>query len=260
MNRFLTLAVLLAGTSFAKAQIVGLEDVPILPGAFVNDQSLVSSGATFHNTYDAMFGSWAGFAASRVTDVITPGWGNQYSAMSAAGGGDGSAQYAVGYFDAFNNILPSVTLPVGTRPSSVRVTNSAYAYYSMRDGDTFAKKFGGATGNDPDYLRLSISGFDSGNVLTGSIEFYLADFRFANNAEDYIIGTWTTVDLSALGDARAIRFGFASSDVGPFGINTPTYVAIDNLTLVAVPEPTSLLLVGSLAAGWAIRRRVSRSR
>jgi hypothetical protein len=33
-----------------------------------------------------------------------------------------------------------------------------------------------------------------------------------------------------------------SSDVGAFGVNTPTYVALDNL--VAVPEPAALGVIG----------------
>jgi hypothetical protein len=36
----------------------------------------------------------------------------------------------------------------------VYVTNTTYAYNSMRDGDMFAKKFGGPTGNDPDWYKL----------------------------------------------------------------------------------------------------------
>jgi hypothetical protein len=59
-----------------------------------------------------------------------------------------------------------------------------------------------------------------------------------------------------LGDARSIGIDFASSDVGEWGINTPTYVAIDNLTLVAVPEPSGIVLVSCAAvAWWMVRSR-----
>src|SRR5262249_17448897 len=37
--------------------------------------------------------------------------------------------------------------------------------------------------------------------------------------------------LSAMAGARTLSFEFASSDVGMFGINTPTYLALDNLVL-----------------------------
>jgi hypothetical protein len=43
--------------------------------------------------------------------------------------------------------------------------------------------------------------------------------------------------------------------VGEYGINTPTYVALDNLTLAAVPEPgTAALLACGVLAGLAVRQ------
>lgn len=239
-----------------RGQVVGFEDVSILPASFVNNQPFTSGGVAFNNFVDPMFGSWAGFAASRVTDITTPDFTNQYSAYSPTGGGDASAQYAVGYYSEFFNFSPRLTLPAGMRPLSVRVTNTTFAYFTMLNGNQFAKKFGGPTGDDPDFFRLIVTGFDDANAVTGSTEFLLADFRFANNAQDYIVNDWTTLDLTPLGAARSVQFGFESSDVGPFGINTPTYMAIDNLTITVVPEPSSLALVGlAVAGGWRVSRR-----
>jgi Domain of unknown function (DUF4465)/PEP-CTERM motif len=133
------------------------------------------------------------------------------------------------------------------------ISNTTYTGLSMQNGDAFAKKFGGVLGNDPDYLKLTISGFASG-IATGTlVDFYLADFRFANNSQDYIINKWTFVDFSTLGTVDEIRFSYASSDVGQFGINTPTYFALDNF--LAVPEPSAMVLglLGSL--GLLSRRR-----
>ncbi|MDP2337269.1 MAG: DUF4465 domain-containing protein, partial [Bacteroidota bacterium] len=67
--------------------------------------------------------------------------------------------------------------------SGFYVTNSTYAYLSMKNGDPFAKKFGGPSGNDNDWLILTIEGFDSGNKLTGKVETFLADFAFSFNTE-----------------------------------------------------------------------------
>ena len=39
--------------------------------------------------------------------------------------------------------------------------------------------------------------------------------------------------LTSLAGARSLLFGLRSSDVGPFGINTPTYIALDNLVVAA---------------------------
>jgi hypothetical protein len=100
----------------------------------------------------------------------------------------------------------------------------------MRDGDSFAKKFGGPDGTDPDYFRLIISGYDQYGDYTGTIVFYLADFRSPNADDDYILDQWTWVDLASLGSVVNLEFTMESSDAGLFGINTPTYFAIDNLT------------------------------
>jgi hypothetical protein len=45
--------------------------------------------------------------------------------------------------------------------------------------------------------------------------------------------------------------------VGEFGINTPTYVALDNLVLVAVPEPSGMVILagGVVVAARRLRRR-----
>ncbi|HEB89007.1 MAG TPA: DUF4465 domain-containing protein, partial [Deltaproteobacteria bacterium] len=53
---------------------------------------------------------------------------------------------------------------------------------------------------------------------------------------------WVFQDLSSLGLVKELGFSFESSDVGSFGINTPQYFAIDNLT--TIPEPGTALLFG----------------
>ncbi len=136
------------------------------------------------------------------------------------------------------------------------ITNTTYAYLAMRDGSQFSKVFGGQTGNDPDFFLLTITGLDSLDAPIGTVDFYLADFRSADNSLDYLIDSWTEVDLTGLDGAATLSFGLTSSDVGQFGMNTPAYFAIDNLHLV--PEPTSLalMLIGGTVALW---RKTSRS-
>ena len=115
----------------------------------------------------------------------------------------------------------------------------------MLDGDAFAKQFGGVTGDDPDYLLLTLTGLHA-DGSTDSTEFYLADFRFADNAQDYIVSQWTWADLSVLGPVVGLEFALSSTDSGQFGMNTPSYFAMDSLM---VPEPAtlSLLVAGALA-------------
>jgi hypothetical protein len=247
ITTFLTL--FLANTTLAAT--VDFEDLSLSPNAHHDSSAFVSRGVGFSNT-TTQFG-WSGFAYSNHTDATTPGFGNQHSAIAGSGAG-GSALYGVAYHSAFDPV-PTITLAPGTAAQSITVTNTTYAYLSMRDGDPFAKKFGGASGNDADWFKLTITGLDASDASIGSVDFYLADFRFANNAQDYLVNAWTSVDLSSLAAARKLTLTLTSSDVGSFGINTPTYIAVDNL--VTVPEPAGAALLALGAMGLLRRRRLN---
>jgi hypothetical protein len=99
----------------------------------------------------------------------------------------------------------------------------------MKNGDDFSKKFGGETGNDEDYLILTIEGFNSNNQSSGKVEFFLADFMYSINSNDYILDTWKWVNLSKFGRISKLEFSLRSSDNGNWGMNTPGYFCIDNL-------------------------------
>ncbi|HFC00991.1 MAG TPA: DUF4465 domain-containing protein [Phaeodactylibacter sp.] len=178
------------------------------------------------NDYNDAWGSWSGWAISSMTDVTTPGYLNQYSSIT--GGGDNSTNYGVA-FVLGQNIMRLENGATGKTVNGLSITNSTYAYLSMRDGDAFAKKFGGESGNDPDFFLLTIKKYLNGELSTDSIDFYLADFRFADNTQDYIVNEWTTIDLTPLGDADSLSFVLTSSDNGDFGMNTPAYFCIDNV-------------------------------
>ena len=164
----------------------------------------------------------------------------------------GSAQYGIAYPISSQS---TINFDTDQTISSVYFTNNAYAYHSMLNGDTFAKKFGGATSNDADWFKLTITGKNAGGSVAGEVEFYLADYRFANNNEDYIVDSWTPIDLSGLGEVRSIEFALSSSDTGQFGMNTPAYFAMDNLVVVPEPSVIAIGLIGGLfAAAWQFQR------
>ena len=213
-----------------------------------------SGGASFNHDY-TNFGfpgcCSTGWSYSNHTDTTTPGFGNQYSAFAGSGQG-GTTNYAVGFLGPLDLVLGApVTL------SGAYFTNTTYTALSMRDGDGFAKKFGGVSGNDPDFFKLTITGFN-GATATGGVDFFLADYRFANNAQDYIVKDWTFVDLSSLGAVTRLGFALASTDNGAFGMNTPAYVAVDTLTTAPVPEPGqyAMMLAGLVFLGVLRRKRV----
>jgi hypothetical protein len=202
-----------------------------------NENRFFSNALEFNNTFDTAWNYWsAGWAVSSITDNTTPGYTNLYSAIT--GSGYLSSSYAVGQNNAtINNTSGGLT--------GFYVTNSTYAYYSMLNGDQFAKKFGGVSGNDPDYFKIKITRTEWHDSTPDTVEFFLADFRFNNNEQDYIIKDWTWVDLTKLklidegpGDivySGSYKIEFSSSDTGSFGINTPMFVCIDGLVKTDYP-------------------------
>jgi hypothetical protein len=238
----------------ASALIANFDDLGLGAESYENGSGLsggfVSGGAGFNNNYFPSFDGFSGFVASTVTDNTTPGFTNQYANIT---GGDAGGTGGFGIFYETSGSPGRITLPSVQTVTGADFTNTTYAALSMLSGDDYAKQFGGVTGTDPDYFRLLIEGFDDSNVSTGVVEFMLADYRNLGGTLDYIIDQWTWVDLTGLGDVRSLGFSFESSDVGGFGINTPQYFAIDNLT--TIPEPNTALLLGLGLVSLARLRR-----
>jgi hypothetical protein len=254
--------VLSASVARAEAAVSRFDELPLAPNSFyfpAASTSFVSGPATYNHHFEASVPPfpgccWTGWTYSNMTDTTTPGPENQYSAYPGIGA-QGSANYGVAFLG--QPVGPTVTFATPSVVSGAYFTNTTYAALSMLNGDGFAKKFGGISGNDPDSFKLIITGWDAGGTKTGSKEFFLADYGFTDNSLDYVVKSWTFVDLSALGAVNKLTFGLASTDNDPrFGMNTPGYFAMDNLTAAAVPEPSSIvLLLSGLAVMIGIVRR-----
>ena len=187
----------------ANAQFVeDLESYSLAADTFDNGASqsgdFIFQEWILNNQYDTAWGgSWSGFALSNMMDDTTAGWGNQYSAYPGSGS-NGSSNYAVAY------LTPEIMGVDSTIfIDSLKITNTTYAAISMRDGDAFAKQFGSiynAQGvvdstNGEDYFRVWIIGENYAGSRD-SLLFYLADYRFADSALDYIVDDWVNIDLT----------------------------------------------------------------
>ncbi len=198
------------------------------------DGSLQPLGTTFTsgnvilpNYYDTSWGGFwsSGWAYSNMKDDTTAGFGNLFSTY-AASGFLSSSNYIVGQQ---NSTLDFTAAAKGKVVNGLYITNSTYAALSMKNGDAFAKKFGGANGTDPDFFLVSIYGYLNGIKIADSINYYLADFRFANSSQDYISKDWTWINLSSFGNIDSLEFKLSSSDTGAFGMNTPAFFCVDNI-------------------------------
>ncbi|MGI9458292.1 MAG: DUF4465 domain-containing protein [Aeoliella sp.] len=230
-----------AARTWAETTVVDFEDLPFPPGQdFYNGSDVSggfeSKGVWFENDFEFFTATccWQSFSYSKATDTTTNSVFNQYSAFAGSGAG-GSTDYAVAFsgIDAGDSDLaPRLELPSYSQPISMHVTNTTWAALVMQEGDpnNFARKFGGPDGRFPDYFLLRVLGVDKIGNTVGETEFYLADYR---DNDDYIVDTWNEVDLTPLRSSQlaAIQFRLESTDVNPdFGINTPAYVALDDLT------------------------------
>lgn len=238
MQRIFTLLILLIGLNLNAQTTSDFEDIPLDMDSYLNG-SEGSGGYTSGNIFlpnfytDAYGGLWSGWAISNTTDVTTSGFTNQFSPITG-GGAEASENFALSYISLFGpgptySIMELQNMAVGEVVNGLSITNGTYPYFSMLNGDQFAKKFGGATGNDPDYLRLTIKKYLDGALSTDSVDFYLADYRFEDNTMDYIVDEWTYVDLTSLGAADSLIFTMTSTDIGAAGINTPLYFFVDNV-------------------------------
>ena len=223
-------------------------------GANANGNHWTSQGVSF-STSGPFNGGWS---YSNVDNITTPGFGNQFAAITGSDF-DGVGNYALAYESIFTGERPVVTLGGPSIINSVQVTNTTYAALSMRNGDSFTDPFGGADDNVPDFLRLTFTGSHRG-VETGTVEFFLGDYRFADNSLDFIVDEWTEVNLTGLGVIDSLSLSFDGSQNDPiFGLNSPAYAAFDNFSITSVPEPSSMVALCTLTvAATAYRRRKQR--
>lgn len=249
------------------ALVIDFEELTLSPESFYNgDQGIgsnsngwTSRGVFFNNTFTdgGSYTFWNGWSYSNVTDNTTPGYANQYSAFPGGGAsGNGSASRGTNYAIAYDS-GSLINIPAGFVLQSLEMANTTYTALSMANGDGFSKKFGGVSGNDPDFFRVTLTGYDAangaGNVVDQRIV-DLADYTSSDNSRDFILADWSAVDLTSFVGVRSITLKFDSTDQGTFGINTPTYVALDNLRFSAVPEPTGFALLASAGLLLMFRR------
>lgn len=243
------------------AALIDFESVPLAPSsanpATAADHSdIVFGEAVFNRSWSEEFDCCpSGWAVSNQTDLASVGFGNALSAyVLPTGGGYLSPNYAVA-----NNLSrgeSTVQFDRGVRVEGMYVTNSSYTYHSVFSGDDGAGFVKGPFA-EGDWLKLEVIGLDATGVETGRMPVILADYR---DGASTVIDEWTWVELTSLGDhVAALEFEMSSTDAGPFGMNTPAYFAVDNLTYSVVPEPSTLGLCLLAALGLSWRRLVAAS-
>ncbi len=185
----------------------------------------ISGGYRFETGYlEDENGSYAyGFAySSRTSSTFTTYAADRYNSC-VGGGAEDSPRFAVFKMDRSHPMGIEVLGDDGDIVSGFYITNAASTYQAIQEGTDLARQFGKG-----DWLKVTVTGIDAQGVETGSVDYYLADFRDPNAA--YIVETWRWVDLTELGKVKRLVFTMSGSDVNPWGsMNTPDYFCLDKL-------------------------------
>ncbi|MCL2247231.1 MAG: DUF4465 domain-containing protein, partial [Lentimicrobiaceae bacterium] len=211
-----------------------------------------SGSYSFTNTDFGFY--WGGFAYSNLTATeFDPNQSSTHQFRSVVGhGAEESSIYAVmydmdGYYPTKIEVIHS---EAATTISGVYLTNAAYTYNSMVNGDYLETPF-----KQGDYYKVIFKG----NTGT-TVEYYLADYRSSNEAEHYILTDWKWFDLSVLGNITSVTISVDGSRKNAYGLTTPAYLCMDNFGAtepVVTPDypttPTNLAGVPSettIALSW----------
>lgn len=227
--------------------LVDFNELPLDPESYFFPPSGIGSftSGPLSFMYDGGEGYWAGFGYSNLTTLNGDYNHDQFVSASYDGMDGDSTNFAVAFVASdwmsgtYDPIPSVITVTDGNAKSfsGFYINNNQMAYITMLDGTMFNKKFGGESGSDPDWFRVKIWGIRADNTATEPIYHYLADFRFEDNDLDYIQDSWKWVDLQSLGEVKELQFVMESTDSGDFGINTPAYFCMDNLTVMEAQGP-----------------------
>ncbi|MEM9586940.1 MAG: DUF4465 domain-containing protein [Planctomycetota bacterium] len=284
-----SIAMTLACTSMTLAETtITFDDLTLLPQQQGTDGSYFdgygpdsavdsnwSTGGVSFNTVQFL----SGFSYSNVnntTDIVLPGGPfrlNQFAAITgvdASGSGNYVTVFGNSRVDRPSEGFPAepnaiMTFDQPTIVQSVDVTNTTYSYLAMRNGTVASPTPPFGSG---DFFEVIFLGYNdaaaTAESLTGEVRFTLGDYR-TTVSPDNLVDEWTTVALAGLGAVEAIEIRFNGSDTqvlnftGEPGlyVNTPAYVALDNLSITAVPEPSlpAALAISSLAVALFRRSR-----
>ena len=206
-------------------------DGPLSRFVYTNKDTFALLHLPSENAWDGM--SWEGFTISQVdTDTM-----NVFSCVAKGGVQGEGTPYAIGYYSDY----VSSTLGYASNmilfnevyyPEYVYICQNSNTFEAISNGLTPANKF-----SEKDSLVLTISGIDDEWHDTQQVVYFLALGREFNQG-------WVKVDLSSIGATKGLSFRIRSTDVGQWGTNTPTYFALDKLTvsqqaITALPSLTT---------------------
>lgn len=113
----------------------------------------------------------------------------------------------------------------------IEICNTSYVYGTIILGNSFSSPLTSTHG----WYKVLAYGYDASGRITNNgqpVEYTICNYTGQSNAKN-IEDDWEDWDLSALGLVNRVVFNFEGSDSGEWGLNTPAYLAIDNIKIYA---------------------------
>lgn len=202
----------------------------------VEGSTFVSGSFRFSNFASDTYGGepttpfWGNYAYSQTTTNTFSSYITDQFNNAVGGGADNSETFLVAYpqggtIDVINNENGAV-IP------GMYITNNAWVVDAILHGDGMSTADGTETGaftgnigfQTGDWFLLTIKA-DNGK----SIEYYLADYRSADETQHYYVNDWQWLDLSSLGTVKSLSFFLTSSRRNKWGTTTPSFFCLDNI-------------------------------
>lgn len=183
-----------------------------------------------------------GFWGSNYNDMTSVGVMNHssvyYSDAVTGRGGHGGSEYFAVCFESSSSGISYTNAQIGFADDATErvfdhlwVNNTTFAVLDMEGAQ-------GALNEQFSYSRKSwcklvVTGVRADGSESGSVEFYLADFRTPDAGG--IVREWSRIDLAALGSVHSLKFSMDSSDkdtfLGAEALNNPAYFCVDDIAV-----------------------------
>lgn len=138
-----------------------------------------------------------------------------------------------GYKDSYNSQWmdkPSFTLDDSYDLCGLWYCNSSYVYGVMTNGNKFGNiGVAGSMAETNGYFEVILECYDAAGKLIDTKTQLLADYRIGNTQVTPVT-TWTYWPIN-VENVKNVKFNFAGSDTGAYGLNTPAYICIDDIVI-----------------------------
>ena len=235
---------------------------------YTNTAKVSTAHFTFSHTANPSWNYWDGFTISNVADTTQYGipglpgdslhskpWvTKQWGCMAVPTGATTRPNFLVGYWGYYRepgNITTSTTftesgysnwvkLGTGTQTytvSNIKVTMSPWAYYGIKYGDGFARKFVAGDHFDLIVYGVKANGKFVTETIPGpptivrpkAITYKLADFPSGGSL--IMSETWTDISINFAEPVKYLVFRLFTTDSGPYGPNTATYFCLRDIVM-----------------------------